>query len=85
MYSLLLLLHHFGEDGILELLHLQHTKINYNLFVGSTVQSSWPTRLGLLYSSTVLSTVKATLSSLENFGAQRAIQVQTAAFSSPRN
>ena len=23
MYSLLLLLHHFGEDGILELLHLQ--------------------------------------------------------------
>ena len=22
MYSLLLLLHHFGEDGILELLHL---------------------------------------------------------------
>ena len=35
----------------------------------------------LLYSSTVLSTVNL----LENFGAQRAIQVQTAAFSSPRN
>ena len=35
--------------------------------------------------STVLSTVKATLSSLENFGAQRANHVYSTAFSSPRN
>ena len=57
-----------------------------------------PTRLGLVYSlaavrivygarvrCTVLSTVKATLSSLENFGAQRANHVYNVVSCSPRN
>ena len=55
MYSLLLLLHHFG----------------------ARVTSIAAVRIVLLYS--------ATLSSLENFGAQRANHVYSTAFSSPRS
>ena len=54
------------------------------LHFGARVTSIAAVRIVLgpcLVGSTVLSTVNL----LENFGAQRAIQVQTAAFSSPRN
>ena len=51
-----------------------------NLFVGSTVYYCTVVLCSLV-GSTVLSTVNL----LENFGAQRANHVETAAFSSPRS
>ena len=100
MYSLLLLLHHFGEDGILELLHLQPPTSTVQVVVGhiyfrckSKMYSlllllhhfGEDGILELLHLQPPTSTVLSTVNLLENFGAQRANHVYSTAFSSPRS